>query len=73
MKNTPPSQPALNDLAAALVERLEKAEYLAIRAIPTKSSASRKHVAQLRRWAEDAATLAAAIAILVDRSDRSES
>lgn len=62
-------QAGLNELAAALVERLEEAEYLAIRSMPTTSHAVRRHVTHLRQVTEDAATLAAAIAILVGQTN----
>lgn len=60
----------LHDLATALIERLEVAEYLAIRSLPKASRATRLHTSRLRQAAEDAATLAAAIDILV--SERPE-
>lgn len=64
-------QAGLNELAAALVERLEEAEHLAIRSMPKTSQAARRHVAHLRQVAEDAATLAAALDILVGETSKS--
>lgn len=58
---------ALNELAAALVERLEEAEHLAIRSLPKSHKASRLQAARLRAAATDAASLAVAIDILVAR------
>ncbi len=57
-------QAALNELAAALIERLEDAEYLAIRSLPKTSRASRLHTARLRQSTKDAAIIAAAIDIM---------
>lgn len=64
-------QAALNELAAALVERLEEAEHLAIRSLPKSTKASRRQAARLRAVASDAASLAAAIDILVTREGTS--
>lgn len=63
-------QAGLTVLAAALIERLEDAEHLAIRSVPKTSRASRLHTAQLRQATADAATLAAAIEILVERESK---
>lgn len=48
-----------------LVDRLEEAELLAIKAIPKTPAAARKHVTQLQAALSDAAVLAAAIAIIM--------
>lgn len=48
-----------------LVDRLEEAELLAIRAIPKSPAAAQRHVAQLQAVLSDAAVLSAAIAIIV--------
>lgn len=56
----------LNELAAALIERLEDAEHLAIRTLPKTSRAYRLHTARLRQSAKDAAIIAAAIDIMVN-------
>jgi len=48
-----------------LVDRLEEAELLAIRAIPKAPAAAQKHVAQLQAVLCDAAVLSAAIAIIM--------
>jgi hypothetical protein len=48
-----------------LVDRLEEAELLAIKAIPKAPVAARKHVTQLQAALSDAAVLAAAIAIIM--------
>lgn len=48
-----------------LVDRIEEAELLAIRAIPKSPAAAKKHVTQLHAALSDAAALAAAIAIIM--------
>ncbi|RYE71716.1 MAG: hypothetical protein EOO81_05235 [Oxalobacteraceae bacterium] len=48
-----------------LVDRLEEAELLAIKAIPESPIAAQKHVARLQAALSDAAVLSAAIAIIV--------
>jgi hypothetical protein len=67
VSNSGISQAALNELAAALVERLEEVEQLAIKTLPKSSRASRQRTAQIRQATSDAASLAAAIDILVNR------
>lgn len=52
---------------AALIERLEEAENLAIRSVPRSAKASRLHTSRLRQVATDAASLATAIDILISR------
>lgn len=53
-------------LMAPLVAILEEASNLAIRRLPASLPAARRHAAQLRALAEDAAKLAASAAIILE-------
>lgn len=56
--------PSLNE---ALMQSLEEAETLAIRTVPKSRAAARSHAVALATATQHAATLAAAMAILISK------
>lgn len=58
-------QLTLDALSAALLDRLETAESLAIRTLPTSRVSAARHVASLRRAVEESASLVASIEVLL--------
>ena len=65
MATTPSKPPGYAALQSAMLTRLEQATDLAVRPLPARPADAAMHGVKQRQLTEDAATLAAAMAILL--------